>query len=73
MTEVKNFIMSLVKNEEDARDLSQDIFLKIWNNREAPRNSIFQNILIPEITPKMRSSIFLRRMHSLMITSEGIK
>lgn len=31
---VKNFIMSLVKNEEDARDLSQDIFLKIWNNRE---------------------------------------
>lgn len=31
---VKNFIVGLVKNEEDARDLSQDIFLKIWNNRE---------------------------------------
>lgn len=31
---VKNFIAGLVKNEQDACDLSQDIFLKIWNNRE---------------------------------------
>ncbi len=31
---VKNFISGLIKNEEDARDLAQDIFLKIWDNRE---------------------------------------
>lgn len=28
------FIDSLVKNRDDAKDISQDIFLKLWNNRE---------------------------------------
>lgn len=43
---VKNFIMSLVKNEEDARDLSQDVFLKIWNNREKlPEIKFFRTYL----------------------------
>lgn len=28
------FIASLVKNQDDAKDISQDIFLKLWNNRE---------------------------------------
>lgn len=31
---VKNFIFGLIKNEEDARDLAQDIFFKIWNGKE---------------------------------------
>lgn len=31
---VKTFIVNMVKNEEDAQDMAQDIFLKIWNNRE---------------------------------------
>jgi len=30
---VKKFILGLVKNEEDSRDLVQDIFLKIWLGR----------------------------------------
>lgn len=28
------FIDSLVKNKDDAKDISQDIFLKLWNNRK---------------------------------------
>lgn len=46
--QVKNFILGFVKNEEDARDLSQDIFLKIWLKREKTeeidnlRNYLFQ-------------------------------
>ncbi|MGV8092937.1 MAG: RNA polymerase sigma-70 factor [Mangrovibacterium sp.] len=31
---VKCFIFGFLKKEEDARDLSQDIFLKIWDNRK---------------------------------------
>lgn len=31
---VKTFILNLVKNEDDAQDMAQDIFLKIWNNRK---------------------------------------
>jgi RNA polymerase sigma-70 factor (ECF subfamily) len=31
---VLHFIMGFVKNEEDARDLSQDLFLKLWLHRE---------------------------------------
>jgi RNA polymerase sigma-70 factor (ECF subfamily) len=31
---VLQFILGFVKNREDARDLSQDIFLKIWLQRE---------------------------------------
>lgn len=31
---VKTFIVNMVKNEEDAQDMAQDIFLKIWNNRD---------------------------------------
>jgi RNA polymerase sigma-70 factor (ECF subfamily) len=43
---VKNFVAGLVKNEEDARDLSQDIFLKIWNNREKlPKIKYFKTYL----------------------------
>lgn len=37
---VKNFVFGFVKNEDDAFDLSQDVFLKIWNNRSR----------LPEIT-----------------------
>jgi len=31
---VLHFIMGFVRNEEDARDLSQDLFLKLWLHRE---------------------------------------
>lgn len=30
---IKNFIFSLIKKEEDAKDLAQSIFLKVWENR----------------------------------------
>lgn len=30
---VKSFILGLIKDEENARDLAQDIFLKVWVNR----------------------------------------
>lgn len=43
---VKNFILGLVKNQEDAFDLSQDIFLKIWDNREnLPQVTYFKTYL----------------------------
>ncbi len=32
---VKNFIGTIIKSESDAEDLAQDIFVKLWNNREA--------------------------------------
>ncbi len=31
---VKYFIYSFIKNEEEARDIAQDIFLKIWDKRK---------------------------------------
>lgn len=37
---VKNFVFGFVKNEDDAFDLSQDVFLKMWSNRSQ----------LPEIT-----------------------
>ena len=30
---LKNFLRSLLKNEDEACDLAQDIFIKIWNKR----------------------------------------
>lgn len=35
---VKNFILVLIKNEEDSLDLAQDIFLSLWNNRSRLAN-----------------------------------
>jgi RNA polymerase sigma-70 factor (ECF subfamily) len=32
---VKNFIDAIIKSETDAENLAQDIFVKLWNNREA--------------------------------------
>jgi len=31
---VKNFIYGLIKNDDDAQDLAQDIFYKLWINRK---------------------------------------
>lgn len=33
--QVKNFINRLIQNDEDAEDLSQDIFTNLWQNRES--------------------------------------
>lgn len=33
--QVKSFVSAIIKNESDAEDLVQEIFLKIWENREA--------------------------------------
>lgn len=32
---VKNFLLGFVKDEEDACDMAQDIFFKLWTNRES--------------------------------------
>lgn len=32
---LKRFMFSLLKNEEEAEDLAQDIFVKIWQNRSS--------------------------------------
>lgn len=32
--QVKSFVSAILKNEADAEDLVQEIFLKIWENRE---------------------------------------
>lgn len=35
---VRNFAFSLLKNSSEAEDLTQDLFLKIWNTRENLRS-----------------------------------
>lgn len=32
---VKNFLLGFVKDEEEACDMAQDIFFKVWTNRES--------------------------------------
>ena len=32
---VKNFLFGFLKNEENSRDLAQDIFVKLWQNRQS--------------------------------------
>lgn len=32
---LKNFINSFLKNDDEAKDIAQDIFLKIWSNRKS--------------------------------------
>lgn len=32
-TKIKHFICSLIKSEDDAEDLTQDIFMKLWHSR----------------------------------------
>ena len=35
---IRNFAFSLLQNSSEAEDITQDLFLKIWNSRESLRN-----------------------------------
>ena len=35
---IRNFAYSLLQNSSEAEDITQDLFLKIWNSRESLRN-----------------------------------
>ena len=35
---IRNFAFSLLQNSSEAEDITQDLFLKIWNSRENLRN-----------------------------------
>ena len=35
---VKSFAFKILKSEEDAEDIAQDVFVKLWNNEEAWSN-----------------------------------
>ena len=35
---VKSFAIKILKSEEDAEDIAQDVFVKLWNNDEVWEN-----------------------------------
>lgn len=50
---IKGFINGLLQSQEEAEDLSQDIFLTLWNNRSPSIPSITLNLIFSAF-PKMR-------------------
>lgn len=42
---IKGFINGLLQSQEEAEDLSQDIFLTLWNNRSSLHTSITLNLI----------------------------
>lgn len=59
--QVKSFVSALIKNSTDADDIVQEIFLKIWENREAvSRAESFKSYLYT----MTRNSIYNRLKHN---------
>ena len=59
---VKRFALSILKNEEDAEDVTQDIFIKIWNQPEIWQTEDYSDSYIFTMTKNHIFNLLKRRL-----------
>ena len=59
---VKRFALSILKNEEDAEDITQDIFIKIWNQPEIWKTDEYSDSYIFTMTKNHIFNLLRRRL-----------
>lgn len=62
---VKNFTLGIVKNKDDAEEIAQNVFLKLWMNRQTLSEHLSINSYIFTITQNEVYDLFREQHYSL--------
>lgn len=63
---VKNFALGIVKNTDDAEEIAQNVFLKLWMNRQTLSDHLSINSYIFTITQNEVYDLFREQHYSLV-------
>lgn len=66
---LKKFILGFIHNEQEAEDLSQDVFVKIWNKRDSLKNVDNLNAYIYKIA---KNTLYTYIQRNTRVDSEEI-
>lgn len=69
---VKSFLISMLNDENEAEDLAQDAFVRLWQNKANLRNVQNLNAYIYQIVKHVLYSYLEKRKDVLMIKIEGV-
>lgn len=63
---VKNFTLGIIKNPDDAEEIAQNVFLKLWMNRQTLSDHLSINSYIFTITQNEVYDLFREQHYSLL-------